>query len=93
MMNQQPHTLPSNKEAVIELLTGSILEMFPNMHKDQVEMFCYQFFNNVEDHENFEGSVSDMMISTKSFAQQGNDFYEHKKKVSIFIKVFILNDY
>lgn len=41
MMNSQPHTLSNNKDAVIELLTGSILEMFPNMHKDQVEMFCY----------------------------------------------------
>ena len=69
MQNSQAHTLASNKNAVIELLTGSILEMFQNMHKDQVEMFCYQFFNNVDDNENFEGAVSDMMISTKSFAQ------------------------
>jgi len=43
-------------------------------------MFSYQFFNNVDNSEEFEGSVSDLMISMKSFASQENDFYEHKRK-------------
>ena len=47
------------------------------MNKGQVEMFSYQFFNNVENNEEFEGAVSDLMISMKSFASQENDFYEH----------------
>ena len=43
-------------------------------------MFSYQFFNNVENKEEFEGAVSDLMISMKSFASQENDFYEHQRK-------------
>lgn len=50
------------------------------MNKGQVEMFSYQFFNNVENNEEFEGAVSDLMISMKSFASQENDFYEHQRK-------------
>ena len=38
-------------------------------------------FNTVDDWKNFKGTLRDLMVSTRSFASQENDFYEHEKKI------------
>jgi exportin-1 len=80
MADGQPHTFNSNREAVIELLISSIMEMFPNLNRAQVETFAIQLFNNAEDWKQFKGTLRDLMISMRSFASQENDFYEHQMK-------------
>ena len=80
MGDGQPHNLPSNREAIIELLISSILELFPNLNRAQVETFAIQLFNNADDWKQFKGTLRDLMISMRSFASQENDFYEHQRK-------------
>ena len=43
-----------------------------------------ELVNNVDDRKAFKGTVRDLMISMRSFANQQNDFYEAEKKVSKF---------
>lgn len=39
-----------------------------------------ELVNNVDDRKAFKGTVRDLMISMRSFANQQNDFYEAEKK-------------
>lgn len=67
-MNSQPHTYPSNKAFVIELLINTILELFPNLNKMWVETLSNRFFNTFDDWKAFKGAVRDLMVSMRSFS-------------------------
>ena len=67
---------------MIGFLGETILGMFANLNPVQVEKFVHQFFNTVDDWKAFKGSVRDLMICTKSFSSQQNDFYDYEAKVS-----------
>ena len=64
------------------MLIEKILASFPNLNRTQVEAYVMGLFNHVDDRKAFKGTVRDLMISMRSFANQQNDFYEAEKKVS-----------
>ena len=82
LVDGQPHSLPSNRQFVVELLNQDIIAVFPNMNPQQIEAYVLQLFNNVGDWKQFKSAMRDLMISTRSFSSKQNDFYEHEKKVS-----------
>ena len=92
MENQAPHAYATNKEYVLDMLVNSIIEMFPNLNRAQVETYVIALFNNVDEWKQFKGTVRDLMISMRSFASTENDFYEYERKVSqslYFIQIFL----
>lgn len=44
--NGAPHTFPSNKDYVINLLIECIKNLFPNLNKVQIEAFVWNLFNH-----------------------------------------------
>lgn len=62
------------------MLIEKILASFPNLNRTQVEAYVMELVNNVDDRKAFKGTVRDLMISMRSFANQQNDFYEAEKK-------------
>ena len=79
-MDGTPHNFSSNKEFTIEILKYLILNMFPNLNQIQVEKFSIEFFNNCDDYKIFKSSVRDLMISSRSFSSQENEFYMYEMK-------------
>lgn len=56
------------------------MHLFPHLNAVQVQTFCIQFFNNVDDWKQFKGGIRDLMIATRSYSSAQNDFYEFEKK-------------
>ena len=73
--------MDSNKTFALELFVQTLLSLFPNLVRAQVETISIAMFNNVDEWKNFKGTLRDLMVSTRSFASQENDFYAHEKKL------------
>ena len=75
----EAHQYDSNKIYVQELLKESLLSMFANLNKVQVETFILKLFNTVYDWSEFKGTLRDLLISMKSFASTDDAFYEEER--------------
>jgi exportin-1 len=89
--NGQPHTYPTNKDYVVELLIESIKNLFPNLNTTQIETFVLNLFNHCGDVRMFKSTLRDLLISMKSFSSQDNEFYSEEKKVFIFLIAYWLS--
>jgi len=83
--NGNEHQCSSNKEFVMELLKGIIIQMFPNLNSVQVESFVIRLFNTVSDWNGFKVTLRDLLVSMKKFASADNELYREEKEVSICI--------
>ena len=63
--NGQPHQCESNKHYVQQMLTSSLVEMFPNLNHVQVESFVLKMFNSVYEWASFKSTLRDLLISMK----------------------------
>ena len=68
---------------VQELLKDSLLSMFANLNKVQVEAFVLKLFNTVYEWSEFKGTLRDLLISMKSFASTDDAFYEEERKEAL----------
>ena len=81
--DNQPHQFETNKIFVQELLKDSLLSMFANLNKVQVETFVLKLFNTVNDWQEFKGTLRDLLISMKSFASTDDAFYEEERQEAL----------
>ena len=82
MNNREPHTFPSNKDFVINVLIDCIKSLFPNLNKVQIEAFVLNLFNYCYEWSDFKTTLRDLLISMKSFSSNNDEFYEEEKKVN-----------
>lgn len=71
----QPHQLETNKQFVQNLILTSLLAMFPNLNKVQVEGFVLKLFNTAYEWTEFKSTLRDLLVSMKQFASMNDAFY------------------
>jgi len=57
----------------------SLLQMFPNLNKIQVEGFVLKMFNTAYDWSDFKATLRDLLISMKQFASLNDALYQEEK--------------
>lgn len=67
----------------MELLKGSLIEMFPNLNKVQIEAFVIKMFNTAGDWPEFKQNLRDLLISMKSFASTDDSLYLEEKEAAM----------
>lgn len=77
--NGQPHQHGTNKAYVQNLMMTSLVVMFPNLNRVQVEAFVLKLFNTVYDWSQFKNTLRDLLISMKQFASANDAFYQEER--------------
>lgn len=83
---KQPHSMPSNKIFVQNLLASLLLKMFPNLNRVQVETFVLKLFNTSGQWSDFKGNLRDLLVSMKQFASLNDALYAEERNQQIQVE-------
>lgn len=73
MITSQLSQEMANKDFVLEYLSQTLSERFPNTNKVQIKTFVINMFNNSGDKKEFISTMRDFLICLKEFAGESQD--------------------
>jgi len=73
----------NNKEFVIEYFSETLVKLFPNTNKMQIQTFVLNMFNNCGVNKEFVNTMRDFLIALKEFAGDEDDLYKQERDVAL----------